>query len=62
MRHDAEKLRQFIRYVEAEEERRTYPELINGWLAASAFTLDQDELQYYMELIPLIQVRQTQNQ
>lgn len=57
MKHDVEKLRQFIRFVEQQNTADTYSEIINNWLTESAFYIDQEELQYYMNLIPMIQKR-----
>lgn len=57
MKHDVEKLRQFIQFVEQQNPADAYSEIINNWLIESAFYIDQEELQYYMNLIPMIQER-----
>ena len=60
MKHDVGKLRQFIQFVERQDTGDAYPEIINNWLMESAFYIDQEELQYYMNLIPMIQERKRQ--
>lgn len=57
MRHDVEKLRRFIQFVERQNITDAYSEILNNWLMESAFYIDQEELQYYMNLIPMIQER-----
>ena len=58
--HDIRKLRRFIRYVEDHGTGLAYPELINRWLTDTADCIGQEELQYYMDLIPMIQERKEQ--
>jgi len=58
--HDIRKLRRFIQYVEDHGTGLAYPELINGWLTDTADCVGQEELQYYMDLIPMIQERKKQ--
>lgn len=58
--HDIRKLRRFIQYVEDYDAGLAYPELINQWLTDTADCVGQEELQYYMSLIPMIQERKKQ--
>lgn len=60
MEHDVRKLRRFIQYVEDHDTGLTYPELMNGWLTDTADCIGQEELKYYMDLIPMIQERKKQ--
>ena len=60
MEHDIRKLRRFVQYAEDHDTGLAYPELINGWLTDTTDCIGQDELEYYMDLIPMIQERKKQ--